>query len=74
MVGLGTQDDLALAEDFVERNGMTTPLMTWDETFETWLYYDVRSQPTIILVDKDGMPLGGWHGLSDELVALVESA
>ena len=68
MVGLGTQDSLQLAEEFVDRNGTSTPLMTWDATFETWNHYEVRGQPTLILVDQGGQPLGTWHSLSDELI------
>ena len=68
---MGTQDSFALAEDFVARNGTTTPLMTWDETFLTWDHYQVRGQPFILLLDEVGQPLGAWTGLSDELVDLV---
>lgn len=71
---MGTQDSFELAEDFVDRNGTATPLMTWDETFQTWDYYEVRGQPTLILVDRAGLPLGTWNFLSDELVQLVEAA
>lgn len=73
VVGMGTQDGLELAEDFVARHGTETPLMTWDETFETWAYYEVRGQPTAILVDPDGNQLGRWHGLTQEMVDLVEA-
>ena len=37
-------------------------------------YYEVRGQPTLILVDRAGLPLGTWNFLSDELVQLVEAA
>lgn len=70
---MGTQDSLGLAEDFVARNGTETPLMTWDETFETWAYYGVRGQPQTILLDPAGQPLGQWFGLSQEMVELVDA-
>lgn len=70
---MGTQDSLGQAEDFLERNSVTTPLMTWDESFQTWDYYDVRGQPVVILVDPDGNPLGQWFGLTSEAVELVEN-
>ena len=73
VVGLGTQDDLAFAERFIERTGVQTPLMTWDASFETWSYYQVRGQPVTILVDPNGQPLGQWFGLSNEIVTLIDT-
>lgn len=70
---MGTQDSLEQAEDFLERNSVTTPLMTWDESFQTWDYYDVRGQPVVILVDPVGNQLGQWYGLTREAVELVEN-
>jgi hypothetical protein len=69
---MGTQDDLALAQTFVDRHGTATPLMTWDQTFETWDHYEVRGQPTTILVDPAGEVLGRWFGLTREMIDLVE--
>lgn len=74
VVGMGTQDGFELAEDFVARNGTTTPLMTWDETFATWEHYGVRGQPWLILLDRLGEPLGAWPSLDDELVGLIEGS
>lgn len=68
---MGTQDSFGLAEEFLERHQVTTPLMTWDETFETWDHYDVRGQPVVILLDPEGNPLGQWYGLTREAVDLV---
>ncbi len=70
---MGTQDSIGLAEQFVERHETVTPLMTWDQSFETWAYYEVRGQPTTILVDPAGQPLGQWFGLTQEMVDLVEA-
>ncbi len=70
---MGTQDSFGLAEQFVARTGTETPLMTWDETFATWDFYQVRGQPTAILLDPAGMPLGQWFGLTQEMVTLVEN-
>lgn len=69
---MGTQDSFGLAEQFLERNQVQTPLMTWDETFSTWEYYQVRGQPTAILVDPQGQPMGQWFGLTQEMVTMVE--
>ncbi len=34
-MGLGTQDDLELARDFVAKGGITFTML-WDESFESW--------------------------------------
>ena len=73
VVGMGTQDSFGLAEEFVARHGSATPLMTWDETFQTWDYYQVRGQPVVILLDPAGKPLGQWYGLTQEMVDMVEA-
>lgn len=70
---MGTQDSLGLAEQFVERHEVTTPLMTWDASFETWNHYQVRGQPVVILLDENGGFLGQWFGLTREAAELVES-
>ncbi|MEM9561871.1 MAG: hypothetical protein AAGA93_04595 [Actinomycetota bacterium] len=69
---MGTQDSLDLAQQFVERHGTNTPLMTWDASFETWIHYGVRGQPFTILVDPSGQPLGDWFGVTQEMVQLVD--
>lgn len=73
VVGMGAQDDLDFAERFLERTGVSTPLMTWDASFETWAYYQVRGQPVTILLDPNGNPLGQWFGLSSEIVDLIDA-
>jgi hypothetical protein len=70
---MGAQDSLALAEDFVESTGTTGFTMIWDESFDTWRYYQVTGQPTAILVDQDGTPVQGWRGIfpPDEVLDLL---
>ena len=65
VIGLGTQDDLELARDFVADGGITFTML-WDETFESWVQLGIRGQPTAILFDADGTPLGTWNGFIDE--------
>lgn len=72
VVGMGTQDSLSQAQDFLERNQVALPYMTWDESFETWQFYDVRAQPTIILVEPDGNILGRWNRLNREMLDIVD--
>jgi hypothetical protein len=65
VIGLGTQDDTALAADFVEQGGLTSFPMYWDETFTSWQAFGIRSQPAAALLSADGEVLGGWLGMFD---------
>ena len=73
VVGLGTQDDLAYAKEFVADTGVTTPQMLWDPTFFTWQQLGITAQPTWILVDANGEQLGTWVGAlpTEQILALV---
>ena len=53
VVGIGGQDDLALARDFVESTG-TTFTMLWSDSAEVWRYFAVTNNSDVWLVDKDG--------------------
>ncbi len=72
VIGLGTQDDATMAAEFVERHGIPFTML-WDETFESWQPFGIRSQPAFILLDRDGNSLGEWTGgfPEDEVVGLV---
>lgn len=77
VVGLGTQDSLGEAEEFVEDRGTQSFTMLWDESFETWLEIGVTSQPSAVLLAADGTPISGWVGPypEDEVLRLAaESA
>ena len=54
---MGAQDSLGQALDFLEVTGVATPTMVWDPGFDSWTYYGVSGQPTIILVDPSGNPI-----------------
>lgn len=69
---MGTQDSFSQAEDFLERGNVSTPLMTWDESFATWEHYEVRGQPVTILLGPDGDQLGRWNGITREMLDLVD--
>ncbi|MDA3038762.1 MAG: hypothetical protein O3C27_04375 [Actinomycetota bacterium] len=75
VVGLGTQDSLEDAADFVDQTGTASLLMTWDASFETWSYYGVSSQPQAILLSAEGEPIASWAGrLSiDEVLDAIEN-
>lgn len=62
VVGIGTQDDFALAEDFVANYGVSTPRMLWDPGFESWQSLEITGQPTWVLLSPGGEELGRWQG------------
>ena len=64
MVGIGTQQDLAAAKEFVSRTKVTFPML-WDSTFGSWRALGVTSQPAAVLVSADGRELGRWLGRID---------
>ena len=72
VVGLGAQDSLGDAEEFVERFGTTFPML-WDESFEAWIVLGVTSTPTALLLAPDGEPIAGWIGAfpEDEVLRLA---
>ena len=61
MIGLGTQDSLGEAEDFVEDYGTTFPML-WDESFQSWIELGVSSQPTAVMFTPEGTIITGWVG------------
>lgn len=73
MVGLGTQDSLGDAEDFVDDHGTDSFTMLWDESFETWIEIGITSQPSAVLLAADGTPITGWIGPfpEDEVLRLA---
>ena len=73
VVGIGTQDDLALAEDFVSTYGVSSPQMLWDPGFESWQALEITGQPTWVLLSPGGEEIGRWQGglPEDEILARV---
>ncbi|MEO8105715.1 MAG: redoxin family protein [Actinomycetes bacterium] len=62
VVGIGTQDDFAFAEDFVSTYGVSTPQMLWDPGFESWQALEITGQPTWVLLSPGGEEIGRWQG------------
>jgi thiol-disulfide isomerase/thioredoxin len=73
VVGIGTQDDFPLAEDFVSTYGVTTPQMLWDPGFESWQALEITGQPTWVLLSPGGEEIGRWQGSlpESEILATV---
>ena len=53
VVGIGSQDDLASAREFVASTG-TTFRMLWGEDVEAWRYFAVLRNSDVWLLDQDG--------------------
>ena len=73
VVGLGAQDSLGQAEDFVEEHGLKTPRMLYDTGFDSWSHFGVNGQPAAILFDPDGAAREGWFGPFDEDLVLEKA-
>lgn len=71
---MGAQDNFDLAQQFAESTGTKSFPMIWDASFDTWRYYQVRGQPTAILVDPNGQPIKGWSGRFPEAEVLELAA
>jgi hypothetical protein len=69
VVGLGTQDSLPEARDFVTSYG-TTFLMLWEDGNQSWRRLRISGQPAAILVDGGGRELKRWFGAFDEAEVL----
>ena len=67
IVGLGAQDSLQQANDFVARTGTGGGEinMVWDQSFETWRAFGVRSQPYWMLFDASGEMIFSSPGAID---------
>lgn len=67
IVGMGAQDSLSFANEFVASTGTTGDNITmiWDETFATWQALGIRSQPYWILYDADGNEVTSRPGVID---------
>ena len=76
VVGLGTQDSAGEAVDFVRNYGTYSFPMYWDETFQTWQEFGIRSQPAAALLAPDGEVIGAWLGAfpEDEVLQLSAAA
>ena len=73
VVGLGAQDDLDLAQTFVERTGVSSFPMLWDESFDSWAQLGVASQPAWALFSAAGEYVEGSYGGIDTAGVLARA-
>jgi len=66
IIGLGAQDSLDRAVDFVSSTGTEELDMVWDESGESWIHFEVTSQPTVIVLSADGEVEERWYRDFDE--------
>lgn len=62
MIGLGSQDDLDQALDFVDTYGTVSFPMLWDPSFDSWRALGINGQPAGLLLTADGTIVAGWRG------------
>lgn len=53
MIGLGSQDNLEFAQEFIVQTGTTTPTMLWSDNFDLWQRFGVTTNSQMILVSGD---------------------
>jgi len=75
VVGLGAQDTLEEALDFVDKYGTTSFRMLYDDSFESWSQLGIRGQPIAILFNTEGRGHTIWYGEfdQDEVLDLAET-
>ena len=56
LIGVGAQDDLAQAQDFVDRTG-TTFAMLWDSSNTSWNQLGIFSQHRVIVFNRYGQEI-----------------
>ncbi len=75
VVGLGTQDSLPEARDFVARYKISFRML-WDDGFSSWRALEIAAQPAAILFSADGRELRRWQGSfpEDDVLRLARQA
>lgn len=67
VLGLGAQDSLDFANQFVARGNLADSGITlvWDPSFDSWREFGIRSQPYWILYDARGNEVTSRPGSVD---------
>lgn len=60
ILGVGAQDSLSEAHDFVGDTSTAGLKMTWDSSGRSWRHYRVTNQPTVIVLGADGRAKKTW--------------
>ena len=62
MVGLGTQDDLRQAQQFLRRHKLSSVRLLWDATGVSWVRLRLAAQPAWLLIAANGTVAGSDLG------------
>ncbi len=54
VLGVGAQDSLSQAEDFVEKTSTEMLDMVWDKSGDSWITFNVTNQPTVVVLSPSG--------------------
>lgn len=60
ILGIGAQDTIDEAYDFLDDTRTGDLRMIWDRSGQSWRHYGVTSQPTIVVLGADGEETGRW--------------
>lgn len=74
IIGVGTQDDFALAQDFVDRTGLNSVDLLWDPTRVSWNTVGVRTNSAMQLYSHDLSQKSSIVFWSDDTKQLVLEA
>ena len=70
VVAIGGRDDAANGPAFVDRHGLRSPTVLFDEPMAAWSAYGIPGQPGAVLLDRDGRERNRWLGAFDTRLAL----
>ena len=62
VIAIGGRDKIANGPAFVERYGVKTPTILFDEPMAVWNHYEIPGQPAAVLLDREGRERGRWLG------------
>ncbi len=71
VIGLGAQDDLELARDFIAKTGTRSFPMVWDKSFDSWRHYGIQINSQTWLLDRFGNRVGAKRFGFDEKTLLA---
>jgi hypothetical protein len=62
VIAIGGRDRAANGPAFVERYGVKTPTVLFDEPMAVWNHYEIPGQPAAVLLDREGRERRRWLG------------
>ena len=53
VIGLGSQDNLEFAQEFITQTGLESPTMLWADNFDIWQQFGITVNSQMVLVSGD---------------------